>query len=338
MPLDPKLGPLQNNGGPTFTQALLAGSPAIDAGDDSVLGAPFNLTTDQRGPGFGRKVCAHVDAGAYEFLSGVAPTVACPDNIAVSNDPGQCSASVPFSVSATDACGGPITAPTCKIGNTVITSPHTFPIGMTTVTCSATDSSGLTATCSFMVTVNAPVPLVTCPPNIAVYSDPGRSTALVAFGASATDICDGSLTPVYKIGTTIITSPNNFPPGVTTVTVSATNSHSLTGMCSFTVTVTLLDICIQDNKSGDTFRFNSLTGEYVYTRCLDKFLLTGTGMVSMVNGIASLTDSKPDRRISAVFNLSHMTGHATMNLIQPPRVYQTIVLNDTNPYATCTCP
>src|SRR5262249_28260423 len=40
---NPKLGPLQDNGGPTFTHALLATSPAIDAGDDAVLGAPFNL-------------------------------------------------------------------------------------------------------------------------------------------------------------------------------------------------------------------------------------------------------------------------------------------------------
>jgi hypothetical protein len=32
---DPLLGPLQNNGGPTFTHELLAGSPAIDAGDPS---------------------------------------------------------------------------------------------------------------------------------------------------------------------------------------------------------------------------------------------------------------------------------------------------------------
>jgi hypothetical protein len=30
--LDPLLGPLQDNGGPAFTHALLAGSPAIDAG------------------------------------------------------------------------------------------------------------------------------------------------------------------------------------------------------------------------------------------------------------------------------------------------------------------
>jgi hypothetical protein len=42
-PLDPKLGPLQNNGGSTWTHALLSGSPAIDSGKS------FGLTTDQRG-------------------------------------------------------------------------------------------------------------------------------------------------------------------------------------------------------------------------------------------------------------------------------------------------
>ncbi len=66
--INPRLGPLQNNGGLTPTLALLAGSPAIDAGDDSVLGSPDNLTTDQRGPGFARKVGAHVDIGAFEFV------------------------------------------------------------------------------------------------------------------------------------------------------------------------------------------------------------------------------------------------------------------------------
>jgi hypothetical protein len=40
---DPNLGPLQNNGGLTFTHALLAGSPAVDKGQS------FGLTTDQRG-------------------------------------------------------------------------------------------------------------------------------------------------------------------------------------------------------------------------------------------------------------------------------------------------
>lgn len=38
-PIDPKLGPLANNGGPTKTHALLAGSPAIDAGSNTPLAA-----------------------------------------------------------------------------------------------------------------------------------------------------------------------------------------------------------------------------------------------------------------------------------------------------------
>jgi hypothetical protein len=53
-----KLGPLANNGGPTWTHALLPGSPAIDAGDTT-------LTTDQRG--IARPQGAVDDIGAYEF-------------------------------------------------------------------------------------------------------------------------------------------------------------------------------------------------------------------------------------------------------------------------------
>ena len=43
-PIDPLLGPLADNGGPTQTFALLPGSPAIDAGSN-----PASLATDQRG-------------------------------------------------------------------------------------------------------------------------------------------------------------------------------------------------------------------------------------------------------------------------------------------------
>ena len=69
--IDPKLGPLQDNGGTTQTHALLSGSPAIDAGDDSVLGPLLNLATDQRGGGFPRLQGAHVDIGAYESAPGL---------------------------------------------------------------------------------------------------------------------------------------------------------------------------------------------------------------------------------------------------------------------------
>jgi hypothetical protein len=62
---DPKFGQLQDNGGPTPTMALLEGSPAINAGDGSLL--PDGTTTDQRGEGFPRIRGDAVDLGAYEF-------------------------------------------------------------------------------------------------------------------------------------------------------------------------------------------------------------------------------------------------------------------------------
>ena len=46
---EPLLGPLRNNGGPTFTHSLLRGSLAIDAGDPNFTPPPFY---DQRGPEF----------------------------------------------------------------------------------------------------------------------------------------------------------------------------------------------------------------------------------------------------------------------------------------------
>jgi hypothetical protein len=244
------LGPLFPNGGPTNTMALLAGSPAIDAGDNSVRGAPLFLIADQRGV-----PRCHVDIGAYEFAEPIVPP-----------------------------------------------------------------------------------PTVICPSNISVVSNPGSSSATVGFSATATDFCDGQLTPVFKIGSTVITSPHTFPAGTTQVSAFATDLLHITGVCSFAVTVTALDICIQDDHTGDTFRFSSQTGAYVYTRCKDKFTLSGTGFVKVVNHVVSLTDSRPDRKISALFNLGQLTGSANVTLIIGPGMYQPITVFQTNPHPTCVCP
>jgi hypothetical protein len=61
---DPMLGPLQDNGGPTFTQALLPGSPAINAGVPIFTTPPPRY--DQRGPGFARVVHGRIDIGSFE--------------------------------------------------------------------------------------------------------------------------------------------------------------------------------------------------------------------------------------------------------------------------------
>ena len=61
-PIDPLLGPLAGNGGPTLTHALLPGSPAIDAGNNA-----YATDWDQRGPGYPRIVNGVIDIGAFEF-------------------------------------------------------------------------------------------------------------------------------------------------------------------------------------------------------------------------------------------------------------------------------
>lgn len=58
--IDPKLGPLANNGGPTETHFLLEGSPAIDTGDPAIFNPP---EFDQRGSA---RIVRIIDIGAVE--------------------------------------------------------------------------------------------------------------------------------------------------------------------------------------------------------------------------------------------------------------------------------
>ena len=73
---DPRLYPLADNGGPTFTHALLPDSPAINAGDPAFNPNDFDppLTYDQRGPGFMRVAGYAIDIGAFEVQTGPTPT------------------------------------------------------------------------------------------------------------------------------------------------------------------------------------------------------------------------------------------------------------------------
>jgi hypothetical protein len=84
--VDPKLGPLQENGGPTRTHALLSGSPAIDKGKS------FSLFTDQRGSTrpVDTPVIANADdgsdIGAYEVQGD--QLVGCGDVVVRNNNDG----------------------------------------------------------------------------------------------------------------------------------------------------------------------------------------------------------------------------------------------------------
>jgi hypothetical protein len=110
---DPLLGPLQDNGGPTFTHALLPGSPAIDMGDPNFTPPPF---FDQRGPEFVRVFNGRIDVGSFEVQPTPTPT----------------------------ATATPTSTPTATA--TATTTPTATPTATVTPTASATATATATAT------------------------------------------------------------------------------------------------------------------------------------------------------------------------------------------------
>ncbi len=98
----PELAPLGNYGGTMPTMIPLPGSPALDAGDDSVLSGPDALTTDQRG--FNRSFGAHVDVGAVESRGYTLTLVSGDDQ----STPVTTAFAVPLKVSIAETGGAPI--------------------------------------------------------------------------------------------------------------------------------------------------------------------------------------------------------------------------------------
>ena len=83
-PINPKLLPLANNGGPTQTHLLLPNSPAVNAGNSALAldnGNP--ITTDQRGSGFPRVVGSSIDIGAVEVNYTITATAGTPQSAAI---------------------------------------------------------------------------------------------------------------------------------------------------------------------------------------------------------------------------------------------------------------
>src|SRR5205085_1055103 len=102
-------------------------------------------------------------------------TVTCPANISFTT-PGNadpCGVVTYATPSGNDNCGI----------QSVVCSPASgtcFPVGMTTVTCTATDTSGNTGQCSFKITVQNPC-AITCPANITKGNDPNQCGAVTTF-------------------------------------------------------------------------------------------------------------------------------------------------------------
>lgn len=156
------------------------------------------------------------------------PTITgCPTTVNVNTLASVCSAPASWvAPTASDNCPGVTLTSTALPGST-------FPLGTTLVTYTATDASGLTASC--VVTVNVidnQAPIFTfCPPAIAANTDASQCYATVAIGtATATDNC--------TIASVVSDAPATFPVGPTTVTWTATDINGLFSTCTQVITVT----------------------------------------------------------------------------------------------------
>ncbi|HWW60981.1 MAG TPA: HYR domain-containing protein, partial [Thermoanaerobaculia bacterium] len=133
-------------------------------------------------------------------------------------------------VTAIDAVDGAVT-PVCTPA-----SGSFFPIGTTTVTCSATDTRGNKRTRSFTISV-----VDTFPPNLYLPADITASTTstagtAVTFNATAVDDVSGAV-PV----TCSPASGSIFPIGTTTVRCTARDTSGNDAAGTFKVTVRILD-------------------------------------------------------------------------------------------------
>ncbi|OYU56650.1 MAG: hypothetical protein CFE25_05335 [Chitinophagaceae bacterium BSSC1] len=148
---------------------------------------------------------------------------------------------------ATSAAGATVTYPTpvgmdnCSGVTTVLTaglpSGSTFPIGTTTVTYTATDAAGLTASTSFTVTVVGIAPVIMVPEAITQNNDAGQCGAAVSFAATETTAIPAS-TIVYTEDGQSIVSGHFFSVGTHTITATATNA---VGSSSADFTITVID-------------------------------------------------------------------------------------------------
>lgn len=186
------------------------------------------------------------------------PVISCPSDITAAEEPaGSGAARVDFNTpGATDNCA--VASVMCEPS-----SGSLFEVGTTTVTCTATDESGNTASCSFTVTVTGNGCTLECPGDITATADSGQCSAVVNYPAPTSSEGCGTVTCSPASGTT-------FSIGATEVTCTSSQGPS----CSFTVTVietippTITTCATNKTISADSScqaTIPDLTGEVVAT-------------------------------------------------------------------------
>jgi gliding motility-associated-like protein len=154
----------------------------------------------------------------------VVPTITCPQDIVITADPGQCTASnVDLGTTTTDD--------NCGVESIVNDSLEPYALGETIVTWTVTDTSGNTTTCTQKVTVtDGNLPEVTCPAPMSVFVDEDSCSASnVELGTLDIEDC----TSVDVVND----APETYPIGDTEVTWTVTDSEGNETSCVQIITV-----------------------------------------------------------------------------------------------------
>jgi len=161
-----------------------------------------------------------------------APVIVVPADIVVGTDPGVSYAFVAFAVTATDECD-PAATISCAAPWGPVESGDAFPLGSTTVTCTARDHAGNEASVSFSITVqDREPPVIAAPASVTLTTDcAGSALAVTAatLGATATDNCDPEVA--------LVVAPGSVEPGTTGVVVTATDEDGNASQMTVQVTV-----------------------------------------------------------------------------------------------------
>jgi hypothetical protein len=225
-----------------------SGPSATDLVDGSVATSCLPSSGSSFNPGLTTVTCSATDAhnnsssGSFTVTVTVTdttdPVITVPTNITSSTtDPSG--KVITYNATAIDNIDGPV-AVSCDPP-----SGTNFPANgsPTTVTCSASDAHGNSATASFTVTINyidnIPPVISGMPGNISTTTTVNAPKTVSWASPTATDNVDGTLTV-----TCTPASGSSFPisPSPTTVDCTATDAHGNTGEETFTVTVTLVDV------------------------------------------------------------------------------------------------
>ena len=173
----------------------------------------------------------NVSDGSFDVVVAdtTAPALALPGTISAEAT-GPDGAVVTYEASATDVVDG---SPTVECSPA---SGSTFPLGTTSVACTATDAAGNSATGSFDVNVgdSAAPNLSGMPGDISVTTTNAAGRSVTWASPTASDTVGGSLDV-----TCTPASGSTFAVGTTTVTCSAADAAGNTASASFSVTVTL---------------------------------------------------------------------------------------------------